>query len=740
MAAPRIVVEDSTGTLLDTSGEVTFGTRTGCSVVLDDAIAAERHCRFAHDGTYVVRDLGSVSGTWLDGSRVDGARELRDGNQVVFGASRVLVKVETRDGTPTLVLQLQRNGFWWRKAGKKVFDNDPDALVRAEVDFGRFPALRVGNRLAMVAGAALLLAGTFVAAVMEPLADPGPLLATHALVTSDTIVPGAHQDFLRCRALADAQGCNVCHTTGAGTPHGKCVQCHADFVAEGTRRHPYVGDGQLGALTGMVVDDAFCVVCHTDHQGKDWLKPASDELVGKCEACHGADSRRDDLEKRVPPKPPPTQQLAYPTWTFPHAAHVEKQIDCVVCHRIDPDVQARKDAGFPDDPARQEFATVPYETCASCHVPKAPAVGMTAVQQETWRAKDHQWTVAWHGTDDGGKHCAACHASGERSGRTVFGPELKTVARPVASAAVHAAERARYTTTSRSHAEQFEQHAMGRQCTTCHLAGNVAPGPNGAPRIFWHALHVDDGALRPAAGQAGAVSSDDKSGCVSCHQDMRRASTLTDARQAAYHWPTTEAAQAACKDCHRQGDRALPLQATATTVPASRTQSVADFPHDVHVGSQAFGRSGTLAEGCFACHEFETPAGGTPFQAVPRTKAAAADCTQCHTGHAHVGGGDCQQCHPSVADRSNSFLLAAAVAPGTLLRGKPTPAEPTRPWPGPNSFSHLSRGHVGKDITCATCHDQKLIGASKTLADVPVPDDATPACRECHLQKQFHWR
>lgn len=740
MALPRIVVEDGTGPLLDTRDEVTFGTRTGCSVVLDDPIAADRHCRFAHEGTFCVRDLGSVTGTWLDGARVDGTREVRDGSQIVFGASRVLAKLEERDGSPTLVLQLQRNGFWWRKAGKKVFDNDPDALVRAEVGFGRFPALRACNRLAMLAGAVLLLGGAFVAAILEPLADPGPLMPTHALVTGGEPVADASPEFARCRALADDQGCNVCHTTGAGAPPGKCVQCHADFPAEPTRRHPYVGDGKLGPLTGIVVDDGFCTVCHQDHQGREWLKPRAAALVGNCEACHGADSRRDDLARRVLPTPPPTRQLAYATYTFPHAAHVAKEIDCTVCHHVEADVQARRDAGFPDQPDRQDFATVPFETCRSCHVRDAAPSGLTAAQQERWRAKEHEWTVAWHGTDDEGRHCRKCHAASERAGRTVFGPERKTVARPVATAAQYAADRARYAVAGRSHAEQFQQHAGGRECTTCHLTGAIAAAAAGPPRAFWHALHVPEGALSPGPGAGGAISVEAQQGCVSCHQDLRTAAGLVDAATAAYHWPATEQAQAACTQCHREGERGLPLRATTTTIAADLRSPQPDFPHDVHVASPTFGRSGVLAEGCFACHEFEQPTDGGEFQSVPRTKARAADCTQCHGGHDHVGGGDCQQCHPAQDGRSNSFLLAAAVPPGTPVGGRPAPAEPTRSWPGRNAFSHLSRGHVGDGITCASCHDAKALAAAKTLADVPVPDEATPACRECHLKKQFHWR
>ncbi len=742
MGIPRIVVEDATGELCNSAGEVSFGCRTGCSIVLDDPIAAARHCAFSHDGSFRVRDLGSVTGTWLDGQRVVGSVEVKEGAAIVFGVSRVQAKLEERDGTPTLVLQLARNGFWWRKAGKKVFDNDPDALIRSEVGFGRFPMLALGNRLAMLVGVVLLLGATFVASVMEPLADAGPLVPTHAFVTGKGAIDATHANLARCRALADEQGCNVCHTTGQGAPENKCLQCHADFATPQTFRHPYVGDGKLGPLPGITVDQDFCVLCHRDHQGEDWLKPASDQLVGKCEACHGdgaARLDRDALLAKAPATPLPARQRAFATYRFPHDQHLAANIDCAVCHRIDPDVLARKTAGQPDDPGREDFAETPYETCAACHVPGAAAAGMTAEQQTKWRAKDHQWNVAWHGTDNDGAGCRKCHTQGDSAGRTVFGPGFLTVARAAATPEQHAAERARYTSPQRLHTAEFEKHAGGKACSTCHLDGKVATAES-TPRTFWHALHVGDGALQPAAGQGGKVSNDVTAGCLSCHQDVRGQQKLTDAMTAAYHWPTTEAAQNACKDCHREGTQPLLLTAKSTTIAADRRSTAIAFPHDVHVQSKSFGVSGSMAEGCFACHTFDRPAGGDEFAFVPRVKSGAADCSQCHTGHAEVGGGECQQCHPVETGRANSFLLSANVPPGTPVRGKPAPDTPKRAWPGLNGFSHLSRGHVAEGITCATCHDPKSLGAAKDLATVPVPDDATKACRDCHLEKQFHWR
>ncbi len=751
--AARIVVEDSTGELFATGGAATFGGRTGADVVLDDPGVADRHCSFDHDAGFRVRDLGSVTGTWLDGQPVGSFTEIQDGAQVVIGMSRITAKVEQRDGVSTLVLQLQRNAFWWRKSGKKVFDNDPDAMVRAEVGFGRWPALRAANRAAIVLALVLLLGGTFVASLLEPLADAGPLLPTHAVVTGGEPVASPSERFTKCRALAEEQGCNVCHTTGAGTPEAKCLQCHGDLQQPATARHPYLGDGVLQALPGMGDTEDFCVVCHRDHQGSEFLKPAAKALLGDCRACHGPldDRALDELKTRVRPAAPPPRMREIELWRFPHDAHVggvdgKAPIDCVICHVADARVQADRERGLPDDPRRDDFAEVPFATCASCHVRDAPLSGMTAEQRDQWRASEkNRWTVAWHGsTHDGGAKCLQCHRQEDRGGATVFGPGFATVSRPDLTPAQHAAERARYTSPVRKHTAEFAAHANGRQCTECHLAGAIASDAAPKPRTFWHALHLSSDAVRPAAGKGGETSNDLGKGCLSCHQDMLGAKGLRDANTAAYHWP---AEQDACVACHFEGTRddgkprPPPLQAFDTAIaPERRTSGDGDriqFPHDVHVTSAAFGRTGKLAEGCFACHDFVQPEGGSEFQLVPRTKETAATCAECHTAHANIGGGQCDKCHP-VDDRvGNSFLVSAKVAPGTPLRRRSAPPPLQRSdWPGENPFSHVSPGHA--ELACAECHVDT--GRSSSLADVPIPDETAKACRDCHLQRQFHWR
>ena len=706
-----------------------FGVRAGCTVVLDDPLAAARHCAFEHDGAaFVVRDLDTVSGTWLDGARVVGAVPVRDGGQIVVGASRLSASIAVADGSPTLTLTLQRNAFWWRKPGKKVFDNDPDALVRSEVDFGRFPALALGNRVAAIAAATLLAASLLLSAVLEPLSDPGPLLPSHAYATgvlADDV--GAHARLASCRALAAEQGCKVCHEPGVGVTEAKCRQCHADLAAPATKRHPYLGDGDVA--------QEFCVACHTDHVGKviGGLKPGAAAKTGQCESCHRVEEDVRGKAANLPLPQPAMRALPLAAHLFPHKPHLDQGMDCAVCHRIAPARRAAYENHLPDDPLARDFGAIAYETCASCHVAESPAVGIAAEHQDKWRAKDKTWNVKWHGTDDGGK-CAQCHRQGDAPGR--LGPAMREVARPQQDAQQYAAQRGKYVLASRRHDEQFADHAGGKECSECHKNGLATPRLADAPRTFWHALHLSPPALRADDAAAGATSGDATQGCRSCHEGLWAATGLLDASKAVYHWPATAAERAACSACHVEGGQALAM--TSAPAPAPAAVQATDFPHDVHVGASSFGVAGALAKGCFACHVFE-PGGAAEHQLVPRTLPGAADCSSCHTGHANIGGGSCQQCHPhDEARTTNSFLVSAGVADGVVLRGRPATRAGTKSWPEANGFRHLSPGHDG--VACKECHDLERTQGALTLAAVPIPDESLPSCRTCHLQKQFHWR
>jgi len=66
--------------------ELTVGRAAGCQVTLDDTYVSQLHARvFARDGQYLVEDLGSTNGTYLNRARVTGAMVMKRGDRLQVG-------------------------------------------------------------------------------------------------------------------------------------------------------------------------------------------------------------------------------------------------------------------------------------------------------------------------------------------------------------------------------------------------------------------------------------------------------------------------------------------------------------------------------------------------------------------------------------------------------------------------------------------------------------------------------
>jgi pSer/pThr/pTyr-binding forkhead associated (FHA) protein len=88
IAAPRAtltVEEDGTRHTFHLDGSVTVGREPGCEILLSSPTVSRRHALVAPTGEgWIVRDLGSGNGTFLDARRVDEA-PLPDGVAIRFG-------------------------------------------------------------------------------------------------------------------------------------------------------------------------------------------------------------------------------------------------------------------------------------------------------------------------------------------------------------------------------------------------------------------------------------------------------------------------------------------------------------------------------------------------------------------------------------------------------------------------------------------------------------------------------
>ena len=92
----KLVIEDEAGTrtvVPFTAEELLLG-RGGEGVAwpLPDRDVSRRHARFVRSGGATwVEDLGSLTGTWLNGERITGRRKLRPGDLVEIGAYDLVV-------------------------------------------------------------------------------------------------------------------------------------------------------------------------------------------------------------------------------------------------------------------------------------------------------------------------------------------------------------------------------------------------------------------------------------------------------------------------------------------------------------------------------------------------------------------------------------------------------------------------------------------------------------------------
>jgi pSer/pThr/pTyr-binding forkhead associated (FHA) protein len=65
---------------------ITVGRAADSTLVLQDDYASSRHARFfPSDGQWIVEDLGSTNGTWIDRTRITGPTVLRVGAKVRAG-------------------------------------------------------------------------------------------------------------------------------------------------------------------------------------------------------------------------------------------------------------------------------------------------------------------------------------------------------------------------------------------------------------------------------------------------------------------------------------------------------------------------------------------------------------------------------------------------------------------------------------------------------------------------------
>lgn len=95
-AAPHLVVlepADQRGRTYPLGDELTVGRAAGCQVTIDDTYVSQIHARvFAREGQYLVEDLGSTNGTYLNRKKVSGPMVMQPGDQLQVGNTVMVLR------------------------------------------------------------------------------------------------------------------------------------------------------------------------------------------------------------------------------------------------------------------------------------------------------------------------------------------------------------------------------------------------------------------------------------------------------------------------------------------------------------------------------------------------------------------------------------------------------------------------------------------------------------------------
>ncbi len=620
--------------------QIIIGSGPSASVRLDDPMIADNHLVVSFSsGQFWVRDLGSTSGTYVNGQFTHQMTPLNEGDSLVFGLTEITTKLDLAQGT--LLLEFKPRGFHFDR------EKDPVRWSKIESKFGVFPGLKLANIL----GVSLLLLIAFGSFLWPEKMSPGPVSSFHA------------------EAIKKEGGdsCDSCHTPFSGVTIDKCENCHADLMQNS---HPF---GKWNSHD--------CTRCHSEHHqgtGSDRFAGLTTRLASNtCGDCH---EENKALDPNRPIKQVEHKDIEIAFNTFSHQSHVvDQKIPCSSCH-IEQKIHSDSGSTPLLSQAEYEFKKVSFDTCQTCHSPEAP---------EDKRSKT-TFTVNWHGTEEGGKHCLNCHQDVKKS-------EIKTITR--------AYQPKTFKVTSRSHLKELEEHSGGQPCSQCHRQNNVGGG-RALSKEFLHATHMS--LLKPDSPASFKALSEE---CANCHIEQKDATSLPEG---VFTGPKTDA----CNQCHVDADGTglNPQVVLATSEPIQKT--VNNFPHSFHVNSN----HPDLQKGCFTCHTFSD---GEGFDRQPQTLDSAKDCSTCHQNHSNIAGGNCNKCH---------LEGDATLATQALIKK----------WPVTGNFSHFSKGH--KEITeqgaegCLRCHIKA--DEAKNIQEVPIPQESDASCRQCHIENKsrFHWR
>jgi len=300
-----------------------IGRGTNAGLRLDDPTVALEHAQIEHDPAgYKLTDLGSETGTYLNGKKVESATYLKEGDTVGVGGSQI--KVHSRSAADLLGLEVRP---------VVVAEKAEAAPVRAPVvDYAGAYALR---RPFLTKGSLALLL---------TLAAAGAVAALPFGKVWRAFQPGAISDKHQKKDV----GCFKCHAPWKGPAAASCgaSECHPREDHQPRQAvNPDCSDCHFehrGQKKLTAVSDATCIACHGDLKVKGGGAPAFARSITVFPEGHANFSVTLAGGGRLPIADAASRQADPSSIKLNHAYHLKpgllgpkgrETLDCEDCHR-----------------------------------------------------------------------------------------------------------------------------------------------------------------------------------------------------------------------------------------------------------------------------------------------------------------------------------------------------------------------------------------------------------------------
>lgn len=140
----KVVEGNAAGSVIVVEDELVIGRQaSGVGDLGSDIEISRRHARIAReaDGRYLIEDLGSTNGTYVNGRAVEGPLTLEAGDRIELGASALIVQVmaPTPPSSPVTTSSDFAEAGAAGEPGKAAADagvEEPGAALPAEADAG----------------------------------------------------------------------------------------------------------------------------------------------------------------------------------------------------------------------------------------------------------------------------------------------------------------------------------------------------------------------------------------------------------------------------------------------------------------------------------------------------------------------------------------------------------------------------------------------------------------------------